>query len=785
MAKLVMRLKRHRISIIIKFSLFVAAVLAGVTFSFQVQAQCPSPPSGAPGPTTTTGSGTLSGPLTYVFGGSAYSVYLGESADSTFTPGGFHVAIGSCGSVPYHYTGTLSVGSGGVSWTKVTVAGYGASADVGPAGTVSNPKNNGPANPTCSACTLVGDPINAATGNLYEVETDFVGAPSTHLELKRYYNSQTVLATPFGQGWRSTYDRTVTSYGASPTYAQVTAANGRMDSFSLVSGVWVSDADVTSTLTAVMSGGVQIGWQVFMKDDETENYNMAGQLTSIVTRAGLTTTLTYTGNQLTAVTGPFGHTLTYTYNANGNVATITLPDSGILTYGYSSHNNLASVIYPDTTSRLYSYMNASYVNALTGITDELSHSYASFTYGASPYVPSTFGLATSAQHAGGADATSVSYSYFNATVTDPNSNSYSYNFTNQFGVVKPMSTYGVKVPFIGGNAFSYDSNGFISSKTDYNGNITHYAHDARGNETSRTEAYGTALARTITTTWHSTFHLPLVITEPSRTTTFTYDTNGNTLTKTISDGTHNREWQYTYNTSGQVLTAEDPDTNVTTYTYNADGTLATMTDAATYLTQFTSYDADGRLLSKTDPNGLVTALTYDARGRLTSKTVGTEVTGYTYDFAGNLTKITFPDSSYYSFIYDNAHRLNKITDALGNYISYTLDPASNITARKVYNPTPTLMQTRTFTYDSVERLATDPAPLKWSDLKYNFWKEDYDGKKTIQTGRDCQQAAASGRADVAGTEQSGCGASDRCDRGDVLSVAPGIWWTEAGASETA
>jgi hypothetical protein len=35
-----------------------------------------------------------------------------------------------------------------------------------------------------------------------------------------------------------------------------------------------------------------------------------------------------------------------------------------------------------------------------------------------------------------------------------------------------------------------------------------YTNDSHGNETSRTLAYGTAIARTVTTVWHPTFRLP-------------------------------------------------------------------------------------------------------------------------------------------------------------------------------------------------------------------------------------------------------------------------------------
>jgi len=35
-----------------------------------------------------------------------------------------------------------------------------------------------------------------------------------------------------------------------------------------------------------------------------------------------------------------------------------------------------------------------------------------------------------------------------------------------------------------------DANGFLASKTDFDGNVLALTHDARGNETSRTEASG-------------------------------------------------------------------------------------------------------------------------------------------------------------------------------------------------------------------------------------------------------------------------------------------------------
>ena len=83
-------------------------------------------------------------------------------------------------------------------------------------------------------------------------------------------------------------------------------------------------------------------------------------------------------------------------------------------------------------------------------------------------------------------------------------------------------------------------------------------------EESRTEAYGTLQARTITTQWHATFRVPMQIDEPGRRTTYTYGSAGNRLTQTVADTSTNesRTTAWTYNTEGQVLTVNGPRTDV-------------------------------------------------------------------------------------------------------------------------------------------------------------------------------------------------------------------------------
>ena len=290
------------------------------------------------------------------------------------------------------------------------------------------------------------------------------------------------------------------------------------------------------------AGGTQTGWRLTTAGDTVESYALDGKLTAVTTRAGLKTTLAYNAkSQLTTVTGPFGDKLTFTLDAKGRVATMKEPDGGVFKYAYDASNNLASVTHPDGGIRKYVYGNAAFPHALTGITDENGQSYASWTY-------DTLGRAVTSQHAGGAELTTVAYNADGtSTVTDARGNAHAYALTTQFDMVKPTAVTGAPYPAAGGKAFAYDDNGFVASRTDFDGNVTTYAHDARGNETSRTEAAGTALARTISTAWLPNFHLPAKITEPGRVTSFSYDAHGNLLKKTVAAGSLTRSWAYTYN----------------------------------------------------------------------------------------------------------------------------------------------------------------------------------------------------------------------------------------------
>jgi YD repeat-containing protein len=80
-----------------------------------------------------------------------------------------------------------------------------------------------------------------------------------------------------------------------------------------------------------------------------------------------------------------------------------------------------------------------------------------------------------------------------------------------------------------------------------------------------------------------------------------------------------RTWTYTYNTAGQVLSADGPRTDIadiTRYTYDNKGNLASTTNALGQITRMAMYNERGQPGQVTDANGVITRINYDAAGRV-------------------------------------------------------------------------------------------------------------------------------------------------------------------------
>ncbi len=556
------------------------------------------------------------------------------------------------------------------------------------------------------------NPVNGATGNKYQAESDYTGTGRLPLEFKRYYNSAYPEHRTLGLRWRHSYDRQL-ALTANDIY--VVRPDGRAYRFVKIGGDWRPDADVADTLAPLSEAGTITGWRyVRGEDDTSEYYDAKGRLTAIVSREGLGQDLAYDGlGRLYHVTDRLsGRQLLLAYDAQNRLSTVTDPAGNVYTYQYDVLGRLGTVLYPDSTpetlsdnpKRLYTYEDIRFPYALTGIIDENGERFATFAYDEQ-------GRGILTEHAGGADRMTLTYQADgSSTVTDPLGTARTYGFQTILNVARST---GVTQPCGSGcgqqaSSASYDANGNVVSRTDFKGVTTTYQYDlARNLETSRTEAVGTPEARTITTEWHPAFRLPTRITEPGRTTTFAYDAHGNRLTKTITAGGQSRTWTYTYNDFGQVTSVDGPRTDVgdvTTLTYDVQGNLTSVTNALGHVTTYGAYDAHGRVGRITDPNGLIIDLAYDVRGRLINRAVGGKSTTFEYDGVGQLTKVTPPNGAFLEYTYDAAHRRTDITDALGNNIHTTYDLAGNKTKEEVFDPSNTLVRQHQWVYDTLSQL---------------------------------------------------------------------------------
>jgi len=598
-----------------------------------------------------------------------------------------------------------------------------------------NPKDAG--KPICAQAQ--GNPINAGTGNKVQEEVDYTGTGPFPLQLTRTYNSQITNGIGSGVGWRSHYGTRVLTPNATTVW--LSRPDGKQYTYTLTGGIWTADADVTDKLVQrVDAKGQTAGWTYTQPDATVENYDAGGMLTSITHRTGLTQTLTYStastaaavapiAGLLLTVTDSFGRTLNFTYDASNRVSTMTDPAGGVYTYAYDTNSNLISVTYPDGKMRQYVYENTSFPHLLTGIVDEDGNRYATWTYDAS-------GKAITSEHSTGVEKVTLNYSPGSTTIIDALGTTRTQSFipvvnvTKSINLTQPCGSCGGSSA-----ATTYDANGNIASRTDFNGVVTTYSYDLTRNlETSRTEASGTPQARTITTVWDTNYRLPDSITEPGRVTSYVYDSHGNVTQQTVQDTatgaprTTNTSYTYSSSVPGAVLSQiiDGPRTDVSDQTSIAyydpaaacsgaaagcRGQIQSVTNALGQITSLPSYDANGRPLSITDPNGLTTTLSYSPRGWLTSKSVGSQTTAYTYDNVGQLTQISTPDGQLITYTYDPAHRLTDIQDGLGNRIHYTLDAMGNRTRQDTYDASGTLSATHSRSFDALNRLYQDIGAL--------------------------------------------------------------------------
>ncbi|MCZ1007670.1 DUF6531 domain-containing protein [Streptomyces lydicus] len=265
----------------------------------------------------------------------------------------------------------------------------------------------------------------------------------------------------------------------------------------------------------------------------------------------------------------------------------------------------------------------------------------------------------------------------------------------------------------------WDEHGNLLAETDPLGHTTHYAYDDAQNLT--------AVHRPDSTTVRAVYNglnLPVEITTPDGSVwRQAFDEGGNLTEHTAPDGTVTR---YGYDLTGAVAEIIAADGSRSSYANNGVGLPTSYTDPLGH-TAHVERDTFGRPVALTDPLGVRTHLEWTREGKIATRTgadgaretwewdgegnlrrhtdqVG-GVSAYAYTHFDKLVSRTTPDGATYCFTYDTELRLTQVTDPAGLTWDYTFDEAGRRTAESDFDN-----RTSTYGHDAAGRLATRITP---------------------------------------------------------------------------
>lgn len=475
--------------------------------------------------------------------------------------------------------------------------------------------------------------------------------------------------------------------------------------------------------------------------------------------------LTFTYNaqtNLAVVTNGYGRGLSFTYSGATQLTAVADSSGRSVSYGYSGRS-LTSYTDPEGKAWTYTYDTNHWMRALA---DPLSQVTATNTYDA-------LGMVVTQRNAAGSSWAFFVVPNWRSVEQDPFGGRTTFYFDNQGRQTAVEDALGNR------RTVGYDGQGHVTNEIDARGFQTRYQYDSNHNRTNMVDALTNATAfgydaqhrlisvrdalgnftrfsydaehhvtnavdvltnQTVTT--YRADGLPQMVTGPrGETTTYTYDSFGNPATITRTDGgMETRTW----NARGDLLTLTDANTNTTTYTYdkrrlptsardpyqqritniyNSAGLLVTNIDKLNG-TNVTTYSPTYKVASIRYQDGGIVSNSYDAADRLVRvrDPLGFTTTNQ-YDLAGRMIRVVDPLGNAVSNVFDAAGNLVSVRDAAGNVTSNQYD-ALNRLVRSIYP----LSLAVSNGYDAVGRLIAQVDP-KGILTEYEF---DAMGRRTIE-----------------------------------------------------
>ena len=448
------------------------------------------------------------------------------------------------------------------------------------------------------------------------------------------------------------------------------------------------------------------------------NYTSSHRPQSVTDAAGQTTTITYNAaGQVLTITNPRQETRTFAYDSNGYLISVTGAVSGsVSTFTYDGYSRVRTATGPDGYALTLDY-------------DAIDR------------------LVRTTRPDGTYDATT--YELLDATFSRDRSGRITRYYHDALRrLIGIRDRLGHTINLL------WSSSGSLDAVIDAQGHRTSWQRDLEGRVTAEVRqdgssehyVYGTTNSRLLQRT-----------DAKSQVTTYSYARDGALTGISYGNATSPTDAvAFSYDTAYPRVTSRTDGTGTTTYTYRAFGTLggghvATVDGPLANDTITYGYDELGRAASLT--LGSVTeTVTRDGLGRLSTlvDTLGTF--GWTYDGAtARVSRVTYPNgqtSNYSYFGNSSDHRLQTIDhrtsggvtlskfdyayDAGGNVTTwtqryqattraydFTYDASDQLTSAtyRTTDPTPTILTRYLYGYDAAGNrtsVQTDDAPLVWT-----------------------------------------------------------------------
>jgi RHS repeat-associated protein len=455
--------------------------------------------------------------------------------------------------------------------------------------------------------------------------------------------------------------------------------NGRVSS-----AVWNASSNAT-TVTTAANRNLAVTWdaqgratqlQLGARAPIAAGYDSHGRLVSLARGDGAaarTVTFGYDAQgYLTSITDPLGLATGFAHDGAGRLSQRTWPDARAVAYSHDAKGNLTSLTPPGRPTHTFTY---------TPVDDAASYAPPATTNGpATTYVYDADRELTQLTRAGGAPikfgydmagristqtssagATSYSYDATTGELTDvatPDGEALHYAYTGT-----TLAGVGWSGPVASTVSYSYDQDFRVSGVSVGGGAPVALAYDNDGflvqagtltlTRDPQTGAVAASTLGVVTDAWtYNEFGEPTAYSasasgQPLLSSELTRDADGRIVQNLETIGGTTSTTAYGYDLAGRLTDVSLDGVPSTSYRYDPNGnrlTGATPADDETY-------DDQDRLLSRAGAT-----FSYTASGELASVTSGAAATTYEYDPLGNLSRVTLPGGAVVDYVYDGENR---------------------------------------------------------------------------------------------------------------------------------